>query len=237
MPPDLGSPVLEAPGGSAWQERRDFAYLLEDIDRGYAADPWLWLVEQVITLDEASQAQLPWPDFAYLHDLIDALQSEQLVAVPKSRRMMVSWTLAAWVTWLIRYHPHHAVLWQSETETKAAYILDKRMAWIEDHLHTPLLRRAKDTTKTVESLVGRITYRQTGSWALAIPQGAAAVRSYTPSVVVMDECDFQPQAAEALAATMAFAEKGSKIILVSSSNGPGQPLAEIAGSVGFTRWR
>jgi phage FluMu gp28-like protein len=209
-------------------------------DRRYEGDCWAWLVSQVNTLDEASRAVRPWPGHLdYLHDLIDVLcdQNERLIAIPKSRRMMVTWCVAEWVHWLTRYRPNVLAIWQSRVQTMAAEVLDKRIDWAEEHLLDVPLRRTRKSSKTTEGLIGRITWNQSGSRIVAVAEGAHVFRSLTPTVLVMDECEFQEQGAAALAASMPFAEKNAKIILLSSSNGPGKPLANICKDVGLTRWK
>lgn len=209
-------------------------------DRRYKRDCWLWLTEQVLTIDEATTSERRWPaHLDYLHDFVDVLSDpdEHYIAVPKSRRMMVSWCLAAWCAHLARYHSNVLVLWQSETEAKAAEAVDKRMVFIEDHLLEPALRRPYKGQRTKDGLIGRLTYLPTSSRVIAVAQGADVFRFYTPTVVVMDECDFQGEGHEALVAALPFGEKEGKVILVSSSNGPGRPLATICKGAGFVRYR
>lgn len=205
-------------------------------DREHAKNAWEWACDQVLTIDEADQQIREWPRHLQLvKDLMWCLDKYQLIAIPKSRRMFVSWTLAVWAQHRARYHDNHAVIWQSEVETKAAFVLDKRIQWVEDHLRNPYLRRKYTCHKTSQGLTGKIAY-ENGSWILAVAQGANVFRSYTPSIVIMDECDFQPQAQQALAAALPFAEKGAKLVLCSTSDGPNRPLADIAKAAGFVRW-
>jgi len=56
-------------------------------------------------------------------------------------------------------------------------------------------------------------------------------------VVILDEADFQDEGHEALVAALPFGEKQGRVVLVSSSNGPGRPVAEICKKVGFVRFR
>ena len=209
-------------------------------EQRYRADPWIWLVEQVVTIDEATKSERRWPaHLDYLHDFVDVLSDpdKHYIVVPKSRRMMVSWCLAAWCAHLARYHENVLVLWQSETEAKAAEAVDKRMVFIEDHLLEPALRRPYKGQRTKDGLIGRLTYLPTGSRVIAVAQGADVFRFYTPTVVILDEADFQDEGHEALVAALPFGEKQGKVILVSSSNGPGKPLATICKGAGFVRFR
>lgn len=202
----------------------------------YKRDIWRWLRETVWTIDEASQEQIKWPDKAYLRELFAVLDAERMIAIPKSRRMMVTWAVAAWAVHKARFFPNYAIFIQSETEDKAAFVVDKRCAFIEDHMEPPVFRREYNSIRTTKGAIGRMTYKQTGSYIWGIPQGGDVIRTYTPSVLILDEAEFQPEAHQALIAALPAVEKGAKLVLVSSSNGPGGVIAEICKGIGFTRW-
>lgn len=215
----------------------DLYLKLLSLEKRYEKDPWLWMCEEVMTLDEASQEIRPFPrEKNYLKTVLDVIDNNRLIAIPKSRRMFVTWLLAAYDCWSARFHANHAILWQAQNQEKSAYVLDKRCSFIEDHLQTEQLKKPYSCVRTTVGLIGRITYNDTKSWIQGVPQGADVFRSYTPSILVMDECDFQPEAPAALAAAMPLAEKGAKLILVSTSNGPGGPLAQICKEIGFLRY-
>ncbi len=208
-------------------------------DREYARDCWAWLCDLVVTVDEATQQRLRWPaEKEYLHDLIDVLSSdERKIAIPKSRRMMVTWAAAAWCTHRARYFPNNAIFWQSQNEQKPAYVLDQRCAFIEDNLLEPIFRRSFKPIRTSGGIIGRITYQETGSYLWAVPQGGGVFRSFTPSVIVIDEADFQEEGHDSVAAAIPMAEKATKLVLISSSNGPRGVLAGIAKECGYIRHR
>ena len=212
--------------------------ILTELDNTYKEDPWLWFKEEVYTQDEATQKRLPWPDKDYLKDLVHLLRTERLLIFPKSRRMMVSWLMAAYSVWLARYHPHHAIFVQSETEQKASYITEKRCCFIEDNLREPFLRRKYRPIRTKQGTIGKISYEDTQSYIWAIPQGGSVIRTYTFSLLFMDESDFQDEGADALTAALSIAQVGgsNQIVLVSTSNGPTGICAEICRGAGFSRW-
>jgi len=211
-----------------------------DLDRAYRDNIQDWLLEQVWTVDEADGQKKRWPDKAYLKDLVQILTSgEKMIAIPKSRRMMVSWAVAAWVTHLARFFPNRAVFWMSENESKAAFVVGRRCAFIEDNIEGPLQKPYR-AIRTAHGEIGRMTYGDeaaTGSYIWAIPQGADAIRAYTPSVLVIDESEFMDRAHETLAAAMPIVEKGARLVLISTSSGPGGILASICREAGFTRWQ
>ena len=159
-----------------------------------------------------------------------------MLAIPKSRRMFATWLVSLWCLYKARYSACHAIYWQSETETKAAFVVDQRCKYVEDNI-APLFRREYEAIKTKSGMVGKLAFKKTGSYILAIPQGDSQIRSYTPSILVGDEIEFQPEAHLALKAALATVEKSAQIILLSSSNGPSGVLAGICDEVGFTRFK
>ena len=206
-------------------------------DRRWRADCWAWVCEQVQTVDEATQAVRPWPsDKHYLHELFVLFQTEKMLAIPKSRRMMLSWCLATYLSWRARYFPHQLLLVQSATEAKAAYLVGERCRFIEEHLRQPAYARPYRSWRTMQGLVGKIRYRSTGSEILSVAQGADIVRSFTFSLLCMDEVEFQREGSAALVAALPAVEKGAQIILISTSNGPQGALARLCQDVGFSRW-
>lgn len=209
------------------------ADIVAELDAAYEKDPWKWASEVVTTQDEASGSALKFPsDREYLHDLFDIMDAESLIAIPKSRRVFVTWGVATYLTWRARYKKNQALFVQSETEDKAAFVIDKRCTFIEDNL-PQAFRRGYKAVRTIKGAVGQLTYTDTGSYVKGIAQGRDSLRAYTPSIVFLDECEFQQEGRQSLIAALPFAEKGAKIILVSTSNGSSGPLADIARSVGF----
>lgn len=212
---------------------RDF---VDEADARYSKDPWLWATECVTTQDEASGKALKFPaDREYLHDLFDIIEAESLIAIPKSRRVFVTWAVAIYLSWRARYKKHQALFIQSETEDKSAYVIDKRCVFLEDALPAAF-RRPYKAIRTIKGAIGQIIYDETQSYIKGIAQGRDALRAFTPSIVMMDECEFQQEGRASLTAALPFAEKGAKIILISTSNGSAGPLADIARSAGFVSY-
>lgn len=207
------------------------SYQAEVLNRLYSKDPWQWAVDCVHTQDEATQKLTPFPaDKLYVRDLFCALDEEQRLVIPKSRRMFVSWAVATWVLHRIRFYPFNAVYWQSLDETKAAYVVDSRIKFMEDNLD-PMFRRKYQAVKTKTGQVGKLIFDS--SFVLAIPQGDDKIRSFTPSILVCDEIEHQPEGPDAVKAALSTVEKDAKIILIGTSDGPGKPIAKICEGVGF----
>ena len=61
-------------------------------------DPWEFLTNYIYTQDPILGVR-PFPQYEYLKALIEATHREQYLLVPKSRQMMVSWTMLAYIIW------------------------------------------------------------------------------------------------------------------------------------------
>lgn len=211
-----------------------------DLDKVYAKDPWRWACQQVMTLDESAEEGTDrirrWPkDLEYLRDVFSVLRNEQLVMIPKSRRMMVTWGVCTHFVHSARYNELSANFILSETEQKSAFCVDKRCYFIENHLRLPEFRLPTDTLRTKTGLVGRITYPN-GSYIWGISSTGDALRAYTATKVFVDEIEFIEQQVAVVRSLLPLIENGAQGILVSSSNGPTGVLADYARDVGFTKW-
>lgn len=210
-------------------------------DREYAADCKLWAHDQVWTRDEDSGEKLKWPENKpYLDELLDIYEdpNERLLAFPKSRQLLVSWSLSLWMAWRARYRDYQMIFVQADKEDKAAFLVDKRCKFIEDNLQDEWVRREYGAIKTSSGFVGKLTYSSTDSIIWGVAQGTDQFRLYTPTIILMDESEFQDGAHEALNSVLPFTREGkhTKVVLVSTSNGPGGVLAGICKDVGFVRW-
>jgi hypothetical protein len=215
---------------------------LAGLDAEYAANPWRWMCEQCVTVDEALQIQRPWPaDREDLRELVeDVLPVEPKIMILKSRRMFVTWTLAAWMLHRIRYHAANACYWQAEMEDKAAWVVHHRHWYLEKNLLNDDLRRLPTISKTSGGQVGKMIYSHPGadSEVKALSQGGDVLRQYTASMIVIDESEFQRYSHETMKAALPLLESGKNVqlILASTANGPSGVIAGTARDLGVVRW-
>ena len=90
-----------------------------EMDDIWSRNFWTWLCQQVMTVDESADTNitgtkvLSWPQEQYLREASEILCGEQVLGIPKSRRMMISWLVAAFFTWSARHHDNGALFWMS----------------------------------------------------------------------------------------------------------------------------
>jgi len=210
------------------------------LDTVYSEDCWRWCCQQIITIDEAAEEGMAkrrrWPaHLKYVQELVQILRNERFVIVPKSRRMFITWTICAYLTWATRYQADSANFILSETEQKAAFCIDKRCYHIEENLRHAEFRKSVKTLRTKTGLIGRMTY-DNGSYLWGLASTGDALRAYTATKVFVDEIEFIEQAPALTRALVPLIEGGAQAVFASSSNGPSGIVAEYSRDVRFHKF-
>lgn len=170
--------------------------------------PWYWLVNYVVTLDEHymdAGAEVPYrrfPPKVYLRSAAHLWFKERYTAWPKSRQMMMTWLFAALYYGDAIFLPGRLNFLQSKKEPDAVAVL-KRVKMIDRQLrtHAPWMApRIVDDNET------RLAFAN-DSRIQAVPEGAHQIRSYTPTGLLMDEAQEQPEAEQAFEAALACCQR------------------------------
>lgn len=212
--------------------------LQQESEQRYREHPWPFLKEAIWTLDQISGKTRKFPA-----DLVDPLQTDRPDArcatcgkscqnylecmvnvwavtprllIPKSRRMMASWTMLACHYWLARYRPGSLVAIvsrkQGQTDSEGSNELVKRIHFMHTHLPPEV------ATVPMEYQTGRIRFPTLKSEMLAIGQGADQLRQYTVTAILFDEFAFWEKAHETYAASLPTLEGGGRLTIISSAN-------------------
>jgi hypothetical protein len=182
-----------------------------------ARDPWIFLTEFVHTLDPV-RGVARFPDWYYLHRLIGVSCRERFLLVPKSRQMLVTWTMVAMAVWRSMFRDRGMCLFLSRNERCAEELLD-RARFILDHL--PRTMRPKLSSNSKEE----IAFRSLGSRILSLPASPNGPRMYSPTSVFWDEMAFTPYDEQIWAALKPALDSGGRFVGVSSSGGPNNLFA------------
>ena len=121
------------PSPEQLQRMRDTALQIEV----WAKKPWRWIRDCCVTQDEADSSSpvKPFPDKEYLRYIADLWQRSSLLAIPKSRRMMLTWLMLALHLHKALFFPRSAIFIQSKKEDDSDFLLsDKRMLFIYENL-------------------------------------------------------------------------------------------------------
>lgn len=184
-----------------------------DLIKKIALDPWEYL-QYVYTKDEVD-AKVPTKKFPvhleYLKFLVRVFQKKRLLAIPKSRRMKISWTMLSLYSWkgLFQLNRHIAMVSKKEDDADE---LIKRIKFIVENLD----ERIPKEFRRMEYKFNNLYFPETGSRIQGFPQGADQLRQYTFSDVFGDESAFWEDAEKMYAASFPTIEGGGGMCLVSS---------------------
>ena len=181
----------------------------------WSRDPWQFISDCCMTMDEADEGKIKhFPDKEYQSHICKVWLMYNILAIPKTRRMMLTWTMLALHLWAAIFRPNSAVFVQSKKADDSDFLIgDKRMKFIYDHLpggyNWPTCRY-----KQYNLEFGN------GSYVMAIGQGADQLRQYTASFIMCDEMAFWEWAEDTWGALKPTIQGGGKVTLISSA-GPG----------------
>jgi hypothetical protein len=153
-----------------------------------------------------------FPDWHYLHRLVGVACRERFLLVPKSRQMLVTWTMVALAVWRAMFRERGVLLFLSRNERCAEELLE-RARFILDHLPGYMRPRLSSNSKE------EIAFRTLGSRLLSLPASPNGPRMYSPSSVFWDEMAFTPYDEPIWAALKPALDSGGRFVGVSSSGG------------------
>lgn len=205
------------------------------LKQAYFLDCHRWMMEQVKTKDEhdSKSPVKGLPRLPYLPVILTELTSkddagrplEPIVFIPKSRQMMVSWIICAYALWTAQFFPHRLVAVVSKKAEDAVALLERirfiyanQSLWLKNLC--PLDRQLRDMPMDEFSF-------EIGSKIVGMPQGSNQIRSYTASLIILDEADFQDQFDRTFDACLPSINGGGQLVAVSSI--AGGPFTKICG--------
>lgn len=184
-------------------------------------NPWLFLKYAVFTHDEVDQDTpiKPFPSHLIYTQFITLMwQKYNKIAIPKSRRMTVSWTCLALIAHNILFRKGRSWAVTSKKEENARELIS-RIEFIIKHIppdiisadFIPKMKRGGMQTSPPSIELEEIHSKVTG-----FPQGGNQLRQYGFSGIFEDECAFQEESEDTYAAAEPTIRGGGKFIKVSS---------------------
>lgn len=195
------------------KEQQELKVLLEW--QAWSRDPWQWIQDCCWTVDEADSGKTKrFPNKEYLQYVCIVWMRESLLAIPKTRRMLLTWIMLALHLWAAIFRPKSAIFVQSKKADDSDFLIqDKRMLFI--YMNLP----AGYPWPTVVAKQYHLDFGN-GSYVMAIGQGADQLRQYTASYAMLDEFAFWESAEGTWGALKPIIQGGGKVTLISSA-GPG----------------
>lgn len=158
-----------------------------------------------------------WPMYPYMLPIIDIWQREKLVAVEKSRDMLMTWLSVMMYTWDTIFHKGRQNIFQSENATKTRDLVDR--AYILYNNQPSWLKSVhKATIAEGGNRAGILKVPSLQSEIIGFPAGADKIRQYHPSGVLSDEAAFNPNASESFAAIKPAISGGGRYTRISSAS-------------------
>jgi hypothetical protein len=174
-------------------------------------DPWHFLTHFVRTEDPA-RGVASFPAFDYLRDFVSDISQHRYVLTPKSRQMLVTWTMTACTLWRALFRGPGIHLYLSRNERCADELLQRTrfmLAQLPPHMQPRLRTNSRE----------ELAFAHLGSRILSLPASPNGPRMYAPVSVFWDEVAFTPYDEQIWAALKPALDSGGTFVGVSSSGG------------------
>lgn len=175
-------------------------------------------------------ALVPFDLWQKQRDVLARLTADRLLVLLKARQIGMTWLTCGYALWRCMERGGRTVLMFSQGQLEANELIDRIRLMHTTHAD-PLYPLITDNTGELEWA--------NGSRVRSLPATRKAGRSFTASIVVLDEFAFMQWGAELLAAVKPTIDNGGQLVILSSADGNGTPFhqfwrAASEGSNGFT---
>lgn len=190
---------------------------LEDInDERCRRNPLLWLRKFTLTENEQHKKEnlpykAPFPGKSYFDVLFQYFASESHLFIPKTRDMMTSWCACGWGAHQAQWHKAETIV-QTESEDKAKKLVNYARILYENQ---PQWLKYRHPLKDEGTQV-KLEWADGGKF-YGIPKGENKIRMHHPTIYIMDEAAFLPEAQQCYDAAFPVCQQ----IIAISSAGPG----------------
>jgi hypothetical protein len=188
----------------------------ERVDARCEQDPLYWVQNCTLTenpkyLEQGLTFKEPFPRKSYFRPLFAAFLTAPRLFVPKTREMLTSWCVMVFCTNQAQWKKSFCVV-QTDSEEKAKDLIRYCRILYENQ---PAWMKARHPLKSDPSQT-QVEWAS-GGRILAIPKGENKIRLFHPTIYVMDEAAFLPEAEACYNAAHPVANQ----IIAISSAGPG----------------
>lgn len=186
--------------------------------RRYRDDKYAFLTECCYTKDQVdakNPVKLIPNDWPYLRLYVMIWERYNKLAVPKSRRMTMSWTNIALSLHEVIFFKSKDSAFVSKKEADAGDLVD-RAEFIFDHIPEDKIPKSLLPKKTTRAQPKTLSFPELDSKITGYPMGADQLRQFTFSRILGDECAFWEEASKFYAAAYPTIEGGGAMNLISS---------------------
>jgi len=158
--------------------------------------------------EQGLEFRAPFPRKGYFAPLFAAFKSHKRLFIPKTREMLTSWCVMVWAAGQAQWHKAEVIV-QTDSEDKAKELVGYSSC---------LYRNQDDWLRARHPLAAdpsqlEISW-ESGGRIFGIPKGEHKIRLYHPTIYIMDEVAFLPEAQQCFDAAHPVA---GRIIGVSSA--------------------
>jgi hypothetical protein len=184
-------------------------------------NPWLFLKYCVLTHDEVDQENpiKPYPShLLYLKFLTMMWVKRKRLAIPKSRRLTVSWTFIALALWDCLFHKGRSWAFVSKKEEDSKELV-QRANFIYEQIPEEILARdllPKRRRDEMQSSPPVLDFETIRSKIQGFPSGGNQLRQRGFSGILEDECAFWEDAEAAYASAEPTIKGGGRMVMVST---------------------
>lgn len=161
--------------------------------------------------EQGLEFRAKFPAKSYFAPLFSAFRSESRLFIPKTREMMTSWCVMVWATHRAQWEKAQVIV-QTDSEEKAKELVGYASCLYRNQAE--FLRKLHPLESEASNL--HVGWKDGGE-IFGIPKGQNKIRLYHPTIYVMDEAAFLPEAEQCYNAAAPVA---GQIIAISSA-GPG----------------
>ena len=154
-----------------------------------------------------------FPNWPYLMQAADDIQSHRQIAILKSRQLLLTWLLAARLVHLCTFRRGEELvcvsrggMYSREVGLRAESIYDNLPKWMQSPVKT-------------NRQFGEYLFLDTESKFMCVAADEDAGRSFSPSGIFFDEVAFFPHASKIMAALAPLLEEAVDFVAVSTPNG------------------
>lgn len=191
-----------------------------------ASDAAYFIHEYVIIDDAQDQGgetgTMPFHLWPAQRGLLSDIAHERLLLILKARQLGISWLCCAYALWLCLFRPGRLVLIFSKGQDEANEMLRRVTAMYQrlpEALREALPAVVKQNTEAIEWA--------NGSRIKSMPATKSGGRTYTASLIILDEFAFIQWARELYTALKPTIDAGGQLVLLSTANGTGNLFYEI----------
>ena len=162
---------------------------------------------------EQSGGTIPFEYWPHLRELNEAILKDRLVQVLKGRQTGASWDMIAYALWMAMYNRGVQCGATSKTELESYELISKAK-----FIYTHLPKQLQVPVKSLENKAEMI-FTKNDSWLRVFAPTKDVGRSYTFTMFLMDEFDFQPYQVDTIEGVKPTLDDiGGQMLIASTSN-------------------